>query len=305
MLDVHVTSDQHGSDVRYNGSANGFEGPVDGWVDEFKFIDLGSMHHKLRAHPRIDLGDLSTEESGQIPITFLHQANCTAAQKVLTQEDEEDGVETQERNANKPIVFREYDQPRPKTTDPRCSDMTRFAWVLILGCKWGDGDKGRLRRSVPCAMFLYAGHFELKHFAANIKRMGKGKPVVLQGASVGCYGWTGWTHELLRLKLPKEPFGYGCFWCKDPAVVSQDLMRCANCKFCKYCSKGCQQQHWRTHKHECQEIASAFEASNRRQYRQTFFGPMRKEESYRWRSILDDVAVNRDPSLPVMMQILM
>jgi hypothetical protein len=278
---------------------------------ECKLNELGSMDHKLQrlagagAHPRhiysVDLEDLSGQDTETIPITFLHHGfRANEYRKVWTQEE---GMDAQDMNANTHNVFGEFDQPWQKKADSRCSAMPQFAWVLILGRRWGAEDMGNWRLSVPCAMFLYSGDYDFKHLAANIKSMGKGSPVVLDGASDHCYGWSGWTHELLELDLPNEPFGYGCFNCKELAIVSQDLMRCANCKFCKYCSVSCQKKHWKTHKNECNEIANAFKASGRRKYRQTYYGILTKEQFQRWRSILDDVAVHRHPNLPLLMRV--
>ena len=64
--------------------------------------------------------------------------------------------------------------------------------------------------------------------------------------------------EPLALVLKKEWIATKCDWCLDTPFASspgKGLMRCAKCKFTRYCSKQCQDKAWREyHKKECKGI---------------------------------------------------
>ena len=43
---------------------------------------------------------------------------------------------------------------------------------------------------------------------------------------------------------------------KCPACQAAALLLCSNCRTMRYCSKECQQEHWKTHKEECRKKAA-------------------------------------------------
>ena len=60
-------------------------------------------------------------------------------------------------------------------------------------------------------------------------------------------------HEIIRKHIVKiEEMEDGrCWGCRE---MREELLKCSICKKAVYCSRACQKQHWRIHKHDCQDL---------------------------------------------------
>lgn len=68
-----------------------------------------------------------------------------------------------------------------------------------------------------------------------------------------------------------------CAWCNEP---SGD--RCGGCKLTSYCSKECQKNDWKTHKHICKTYAEMSPRPDEGHYLAIFFPSLTKKPSLHW-----------------------
>lgn len=62
------------------------------------------------------------------------------------------------------------------------------------------------------------------------------------------------------------------------------LKKCMGCKYARYCSRACQRQHWREHKHVCRQLPEIYQA--RRSHRQFYFGELDEGNYNHWKIVL-------------------
>lgn len=55
----------------------------------------------------------------------------------------------------------------------------------------------------------------------------------------------------------EETAARSCSSCGTERGSAEQLALCAGCKTARYCSRGCQKQHWKDHKLYCKHVASA------------------------------------------------
>lgn len=82
---------------------------------------------------------------------------------------------------------------------------------------------------------------------------------------------------------------------QDVARIDPNMLKCATCQFCRYCSPACQRAAWREHRRACAGIAGAFHGVLRKNWRQVFYGFLEQDEWLHWVHIMRNI---EDYSLP-------
>jgi len=113
--------------------------------------------------------------------------------------------------------------------------------------------------------FFYSGSFSMLEFAKKVGDLSANRESIHINASGPCWRTHPDPDKGIPSKHVEQLLGKICYTCANCHIMAPNCTKaCYKCRFARYCSKKCQEEHWSAHKKECPFITRVYNRTEKR-----------------------------------------